>query len=251
MPGGGGERGPSRPPGPAEDERDQRPVPQHPPERDPPASPSPTQPASRAQRGVVGCSADVHSRDSGSPFDPGGARAAGASGFPSGYSFRHNDVAALLREMLAVPPSQRGPTAAVQTWNDVEFVEMLEGFDDTHGFVLEHDGLNDTTHDDRALPRLSPSQWVWAHAAFKKQLDKGWSVRFASGADIPWSVYRTNRWRLTEKNHLGRQERDSAGALKWRLVDNCSDGMWSLSCHPNRQFTLCRIKGRDTSTSFN
>ena len=196
-----------------------------PPKRRPPASPSATQPASRAQLGAVGCSADVHSRDSGTPFDPGGD-GTGASGFPTGYTFRHNAVAALLRQLLAVPPSQRGPTAAVQSWNDVEFVEMIEGFDETHGFVLEHDGVNDTTHDERALPCLSPSQWVWAHAHFKKQLDRGWAVLIPSRADIPWDVYRTNRWRLTEKKDLGRQTRDDDGNLKWRLVDNCSDGMW-------------------------
>ena len=110
-------------------------------------------------------------------------------------------------------------------WNDAEFVEMIESFDETHGFVLEHDGVNGTTHDERALPRLSPPQWAWAHAHFKKQLDRGWAVRFASRADIPWGVYRTNRWRLTEKKNLGRQARDDDGTLKWRLVDNCSDGM--------------------------
>jgi len=40
-------------------------------------------------------------------------------------------------------------------------------------------------------------------------------VSFATHADIPWEVYRTNRWRLTEKKHLGRQVKDADGVLEW------------------------------------
>ena len=217
----------------------------HPPPPPPTSSPEhhdpPPSSAARqtlgARRGVVGSSADTSSRDSGKVFDRGRS-----DGFPPGYSFRHGSVAQLLRALLATPPAERGPTPAVQAFNDVDFVELLEAFDTTHGFVLEHDGLGDTTHDERALPRLSPEQWVWAHSAFKKELDRGWAFRCATRTDIPWPVFRTNRWSLTEKKSLGRQVRDSHGALKWRLVDNCSDGMWpSFDAHGN-----CTFAGGDS-----
>ena len=125
--------------------------------------------------------------------------------------------------LLAVPPMERGAREAVQRWNDVEFVEMLESIDERGGLPLPHDGtLNGITLDCRRLPRLDAAQWRFAHACMRKELDRGWVHRYASHDDVPWDSYAVNPWFLTAKTHLGRQLKGADGNLKWRWIDNLS-----------------------------
>ena len=64
-------------------------------------------------------------------------RAPVPEGLPAGYKLRHNDIARLLRLLLATAPADRGPCAAVQEWDDAELVEMLEDVDDVHVFSVD------------------------------------------------------------------------------------------------------------------
>jgi hypothetical protein len=155
----------------------------------------------------------------------GAVRARAPEGLPAGYKLRHNDIARLLRLLLATAPADRGPCAAVQEWDDAELVEMLEDVDRLGGFPVRHDGVDDVVHDCRRLPRLDPDQWVFAHKCMAEELSNGWVHRYATEAEIPWDAWRVSPWFLTEKKELGRQVVKPDGTLGWRFVDNVSFGI--------------------------
>jgi len=171
---------------------------------------------------------------------PSVPRPAPPSGFPSSYEFEHNLLAAHGRALLAVPPEERGPTAAVRSWDHVEILEALEASDVLGGWPLEHDGVElDGVHDDGHVPRLDPDQWVAAHQLYGAELAEGWLDIYGDGSvgAVPWDGYRVSHWRLTEKSHLGHQLSKrglvvrngrlvEGEQLKWRLVFNGSSGRW-------------------------